>query len=1194
MSLLRTDVKAHRGITPDTAPLGYGPPDFQSAYNLPSATAGSGETVAIVDAGDDPTAEADLGVYRQQYGLPACTTANGCFEKVNQEGQQGSYPPVVSGWPVEESLDVDMVSAICPDCRILLVEANSALNTDLDAAENEAVTLGAKFVSNSWGSCESSGDQQENTYFNHPGVAITVAGGDSGYDNYRQQCSSPNWPAASQYVTSVGGTSLTKDSGVSRGWSEAVWADTGSGCSIEEPKPSWQTDTGCANRTSNDVSADADPATGAAIYDTNDEGGWLEVGGTSEAAPIIAAVYALAGAPVAGTYPASYPYAASSALNDVTSGSNYNQSCTPAYLCTAGPGYDGPTGLGTPNGVAAFTGGPHGNISGEVTVKATGKPLAGATVSTGQGYTATTSISGNYDLALPAGSYSLAVNDFGYKPQTVTGVSLGSGQTVTENFTLSTKPRVTLSGTVTDGSGQTYPLFAQVSVAGDPDGPVYTNPYTGAYNVSIPRNAKYRLQVAPVQMVGYQTRNQAVTIGAADTQQDIKLLVDKTACTAPGYAEKTTSTGTVKCAAVRGGLVAGQVTDHNTGDPVNGATVTSVATSAETATTGAAPGVGNGFYELFAAPTGSQQFTAVSGRYSADTESPTVTANTVQQQDFSLQAGDLTITPGSLSATVALGNTASKTVIFTNDGTEPINMHLDAQDNGFTPMGATAAVQTVVPVQRIKAHVTPRLITPSRRPRRHEAKPGIRASSGTVPGQRTGQSAPSDEPWAGIADYPTAIQDSAVAYNDGIVYSVGGYTGSGATAAGYAYDTVSQQWDPIASAPTAVEQAKAVFVDGTLYLIGGWTGKAGVPSSGVYGYDPSANTWSQLASMPVAAAAAGVAVLDNEVYVVGGCTGNCQPGTASVQRYDPASDTWTLLAGYPQPVSYEACAGIGSSGELACAGGLDNSSDGLTSTYVYDPGTDTWSQAANMPYDDWGMAYASASNMLQVVGGVTANSTVVTNQAAQFDPATNTWSALPNADNAEYRGGGSCGLYQIGGNNGSAAQSFAQVLPGYDQCTSVPWLSESNTSLDLAPGQSAKVTVTMAASAVSQPGTYQAGLTVTTNAPYRFQPVGITLQVNPPKSWGKITGTVTDASTGSPIAGATIQICTMYDKSTGTCGPVSYTLTTDSSGSYQLWLPHGYSPLEVIASQDGYQPQVKVVTITQGAVTTASFTLTPA
>jgi subtilase family serine protease len=331
---------------------GYGPSDLQSAYALPSGTAGAGQTVAIVDAYDDTKAESDLATYRSTYGLPACTTANGCFKKVNQSGIQGSYPSNNQSWAVEISLDLDMVSAACPQCHILLVEANSNSNANLYAAVDTAARLGANEISNSYGGAESSSDPGSNSHFNHPGVAITVSSGDSGYG--------VEYPAASPYVTAVGGTTLTRASNA-RGWSESAWSGAGSGCSAYEAKQSWQTDSGCARRTVADVSAVADPNSGVNVYDTNCSGlnkligncfsGWGVVGGTSASSPIIASVYALAGNASSVTY-GSFPYSHASALNDVTSGNN--GTCSPAYLCTAGAGFDGPTGLGTPNGTGGL------------------------------------------------------------------------------------------------------------------------------------------------------------------------------------------------------------------------------------------------------------------------------------------------------------------------------------------------------------------------------------------------------------------------------------------------------------------------------------------------------------------------------------------------------------------------------------------------------------------------------------------------------------------------------------------------------------------------------------------------------------------------------------------------------------------------------------------------------------------------
>jgi hypothetical protein len=318
------------------------PADLQDAYKVTGLTAASAQKVAIVDAYHDPSAEADLAVYRAKFNLPPCTTSGGCFQQADQNGGT-NYPRANGGWAQEISLDLDMVSAVCPSCKILLVEAKSNSFADLATAVNRAVTMGATVVSNSYGGSEWSAETASDSAFDHPGVAITVSAGDAGYG--------AEYPAASQYVTAVGGTTLTRSS-TGRGWTERAWSGTGSGCSAYEPRPSWQPAGACGSkRTIADVSAVADPATGVAVYDSfkyQGAAGWMKFGGTSASAPIVGAVYALAGVGAN----AAYSYARPGGFFDVVGGSN--GSCTTAYLCTAVSGYDGPTGLGTPNGVGGL------------------------------------------------------------------------------------------------------------------------------------------------------------------------------------------------------------------------------------------------------------------------------------------------------------------------------------------------------------------------------------------------------------------------------------------------------------------------------------------------------------------------------------------------------------------------------------------------------------------------------------------------------------------------------------------------------------------------------------------------------------------------------------------------------------------------------------------------------------------------
>jgi subtilase family serine protease len=327
---------------------GYSPSQLQTAYALTtSSTAGVGQTVAIVDAYDHPNAESDLNAYRSRFGLGACTTGNGCFRKVDQDGGT-SYPAFDSGWAQEIALDIQMVSAICPRCSILLVEARTNSFDDLGIAVQRAASLGATAISNSYGAGEFSTEASYEAPYHQPGIAVTVSSGDAGYG--------VEFPAASRYVTAVGGTSLVLTSADQRS-SETVWSGAGSGCSQFIPKPAWQKDAGCGRRTVADVAAVANPSTGVLVYYN---GGWYIFGGTSVAAPIIASVYALAGnAATLGENVAGYPYGHTASLYDVTSGSNGQCAAGPKkstiqYLCTGVAGYDGPTGLGAPKGSGAF------------------------------------------------------------------------------------------------------------------------------------------------------------------------------------------------------------------------------------------------------------------------------------------------------------------------------------------------------------------------------------------------------------------------------------------------------------------------------------------------------------------------------------------------------------------------------------------------------------------------------------------------------------------------------------------------------------------------------------------------------------------------------------------------------------------------------------------------------------------------
>jgi subtilase family serine protease len=330
--------RCHAWVTTDsrgnplasTSPYGLSPQTIKSVYSFPtSLTAGSGETIAIVDAYDDPTAESDLNVFSSQYELPACTTANGCFTKVNQNGGS-SFPRKDGGWALEISLDVQWAHAIAPGAKILLVEASSNSFSNLLAAEDYAKTH-AQYVSNSWGASEFSSETSYDSHFSESGVSFFVSSGDVGLP--------AEYPSASRNVISVGGTTLKLDPN-NLLVSETGWSSGGGGCSAYETAVSAQSSfsgygqVGCGGkRATPDVSLDADPASGVSVYDSTKYGGqsgWFRVGGTSASSPMWAARAAISGA----TVNAAYVYGSSINYRDITTGNNGAPCLTGFDLCS--------------------------------------------------------------------------------------------------------------------------------------------------------------------------------------------------------------------------------------------------------------------------------------------------------------------------------------------------------------------------------------------------------------------------------------------------------------------------------------------------------------------------------------------------------------------------------------------------------------------------------------------------------------------------------------------------------------------------------------------------------------------------------------------------------------------------------------------------------------------------------------------
>ncbi|WTA40459.1 carboxypeptidase regulatory-like domain-containing protein [Streptomyces sp. NBC_00846] len=394
----------------------------------------------------------------------------------------------------------------------------------------------------------------------------------------------------------------------------------------------------------------------------------------------------------------------------------------------------------------------------------------------------------------------------------------------------------------------------------------------------------------------------------------------------------------------------------------------------------------------------------------------------------------------------------------------------------------------------------------------------------------------------------------------------------------------------------AREAPQAAAYGGKLYVFGGW-GANGNPVAKTEIFDPLTGAWSTGADNPKPYAGAdnpkpyagaAVTVLGGKIYIVGGCASTC--GTTDVQVYDPASNSWSSGAEYPESIAWLGCGGVAD--KVYCAGGMSGSTT-TKHAYSYDPSSDSWTPVADLSIDLWGTGNSAAAGKLLVSGGVTNESGTLTNRGYTYDPGSNTWTALPNSSRTFYRGGSVCGFYKVGGTTGSfVAFTTSDLLPGYDQCdatTDVPWLAEDKTDVTLQPGESVDVTVSFNANLaeITQPGTFTAQLLISAKTPYGIVPVPVTLAVNPPRTWGKITGTVTGTDctgTPTPLAGATVQITTKWAKCT---------LKADRNGHYQFWLDVRNSPLTVTASKDGWASQTASTKIKPRKPTTVDFTLKP-
>ncbi|WP_157562697.1 S8 family serine peptidase [Micromonospora chokoriensis] len=626
------------------------------------------------------------------------------------------------------------------------------------------------------------------------------------------------------------------------------------------------------------------------------------------------------------------------------------------------------------------------------------------------------------------------------------------------------------------------------------------------------------------------------------------------------------------------GLVAGFVTDKNTGDGVNGVAVASPdapAQQAVTEATPADPNIGDGFYWLLSTLTGTHTFEAAKRPYQTALKDVTVVADRVNKANIALKVGRVTVSQTGIEVNQPYGSTRSTTVTVKNTGSAPATVEVlkrAGQPDGLTARKGAALVEQ--PVSGITRAMTGGPVGAS--------------------GAKSPSTAPqaSDSAWRPIANAPAQITDNAAVSVGGKVYSIGGGAGSGAERSLWRYDPDTSGWSALAEMPRGRSRPSAAVVNGKIYVLGGWsaTGSA-IPAVDVF--DPKQGTWSTLVGTmnPVPRAAAGTAVVDGKIVIVGGCAdGDCVELKKDVVLFDPSARTFSAVADYPLGVAYVACGGIGSG--VYCAGGAAEQAN--RSTYGYDPTTNVWTQLPDLPIDLWGSQTAVASNLLVVSGGVTSTPRSVTNRTVAYDPGARAWRDLPNVQVASYRGAMACGLYKFGGFQPNGLTSEAEHLSGYGGCDTAdaPWLETTPATFTLAAGASKTITVTVNATAeagIAQPGAYRGEFGFKADTPYPVSNVGVNVGVTAPADWGKIQGTVT----GLTCAGQRLPLAASVRLNlAGTGGKTGYTVQADAQGHYVSWLPAG--TYQALVSRDGWTASAKRQTVSAGFTLTYDVTLDPA
>ncbi|WP_238705728.1 cell wall-binding repeat-containing protein [Serinicoccus chungangensis] len=638
--------------------------------------------------------------------------------------------------------------------------------------------------------------------------------------------------------------------------------------------------------------------------------------------------------------------------------------------------------------------------------------------------------------------------------------------------------------------------------------------------------------------------------------------------------------GSLSCDPVgEGGYVVGTVSSAVDGEPISGATVTDLdsgdaGTSKDTPTD---EGQDDGFYWLFSSSAGEHPFEATARTYSPATQDVSVPDEGAVRADFELEGGVLTVDPGSIETDVVLGESETRDLTVSNEGTVTAEVELRE----------VAGDMSILRADGSRFSAADALAADGAPLRTLDVTPSFTAAPGT--GEDTPSSrAPQEEPWTELTPYPTGTMDSRVVALEGQWYVVGGSDGAVPTDAVHRYDNATMEWTEVAPLPMTVNAPAAAVVGGQIVVSGGWD-DTGTTTGATFVYDVGADAWTQVADNPSAVSAAGQGVVDGLFYTVGGCTtGDCAPASPAVTAYDPASDSWEQVADYPEGIAFASCGGA--EGQLYCSGGVDpDSGSSSAATYAYDPVTDTWSPVADAPSDHWAAAYAAAGGRLVVSGGVQQGD--LSNETFGYDPGTDTWVDLPNANVARYRGAGACGFVTVGGTDGGVASDVVELLPGLDECSDagadVPWLSLSRTELTLEPGESATVQVTTDGD-VAQPGVYTAGVRATGGVAGTDPTTEVTMTVQPPATWGKLAGLVEGEDcegATDPLGGAVV------DATPERPDQPRWRMVTDTDGRYARWIDTRVGDLELLASATAHLADSATVSPRRGEVVEQDFAL---